>query len=99
MLENVYDVCADVRPSQAKVVRHGFVLWASGVGQVPLVTKLLQERLQDVQKLSPTPLRALPVDERLRLLGVEDVFAMGDCAQIVPKSLAEAADDLWTRAG
>lgn len=86
-------------PQDAKVVRHGFVLWASGVGQVPLVRKLLEERLREVQKRSPTPLRALPVDENLRLLGVEDVFAMGDCAQVVPKSLAEATDELWTRAG
>lgn len=84
---------------QPKVVRHGFVLWASGVGQVPLVSKLLQERLPEAPKPLACPLRALPVDEHLRIHGVEDAFAMGDCAQIVPKSLAAAVDDLWTRAG
>ncbi|KAL8269628.1 hypothetical protein Esti_006448 [Eimeria stiedai] len=83
-----------------KVVRHGFVLWASGIGQVPLVLKLLKERLPEIEgKPFPPSVRALPVDERLRLRGVQDVFAMGDCAQITPKSLAAAADELWTRAG
>ncbi|KAL8452023.1 hypothetical protein Emed_001564 [Eimeria media] len=85
---------------QTKVVRHGFVLWASGIGQVPLVQKLLKERLPEIEgKPLPPSVRALPVDERLRVHGVKDVFAMGDCAQIVPKSLAAAADELWTRAG
>ncbi|KAL8439043.1 hypothetical protein Efla_002452 [Eimeria flavescens] len=87
-------------PEAAKVVRHGFVLWASGIGQVPLVTKLLKERLPAATRQSlPATVRALPVDERLRLRGVEDVFAMGDCAQVIPRRLADATDELWTMAG
>lgn len=85
--------------SQPKTVRQGFVLWASGIAQVPLVKKVLQQHLVQAHKRFPVPLRGLPVDERLRLHGVEDVFALGDCAHLLPKSLAAATDDIWTRAG
>ncbi|OEH79965.1 pyridine nucleotide-disulfide [Cyclospora cayetanensis] len=85
-----------------RVVQHGFVLWASGVGQVPFVRKLIKERLEAASRegwMPAVPLRALPVDECLKVWGIPDVFALGDCAQIFPRSLAAAADELWTRPG
>ncbi|CDJ40403.1 pyridine nucleotide-disulphide oxidoreductase, putative [Eimeria tenella] len=92
--------------NEEKVIQQGFVLWASGVGQVPLVRKLLQERLPPPPSSSSSSssssrggLRALPVDEHLRVYGAAGVFAAGDCALLLPRRLAAETDALWTAAG
>ncbi|PFH32173.1 NADH dehydrogenase (NDH2-II) [Besnoitia besnoiti] len=82
---------------EPKELLHGFVLWASGVGQVPLVKKLLAQQYPQVA--GKPPLRALPVDPQLRLLGQPNVYALGDCAAIAPPKLADAAQELLAQAG
>ncbi|CEM01006.1 unnamed protein product [Vitrella brassicaformis CCMP3155] len=79
------------RPAQGetKEMPYGFVLWAAGVGQVELSQKVLQ-KLREQKGRS-----RMAVDGQLRLLGTENVYCLGDCAEIVPKSIAEAAPDLW----
>lgn len=51
----------------------GCLVWAAGIGARPLVKKL-------AQKLGQSDMRGLKVDEDLRVLGTDGVYAIGDCA-------------------
>lgn len=86
---------------------HGFVLWASGVGQTPLVQHAVEKRLRKAVEeesqrealLLPQPLRALPVTPHLKVIGADGVYAIGDCAQIVPPKIEAACDEILSMAG
>ncbi|KFH12071.1 NADH dehydrogenase (NDH2-II) [Toxoplasma gondii MAS] len=82
---------------EPKELLHGFVLWASGVGEVPLVKKIIAENFPNVE--GKPRLRGLPVDAQLRLLNQPNVYALGDCAAIAPPRLADAAQELFSKAG
>ncbi|KEP60205.1 UNVERIFIED_CONTAM: NADH dehydrogenase (NDH2-II) [Hammondia hammondi] len=82
---------------EPKEMLHGFVLWASGVGEVPLVKKIIAENFPNVE--GKPRLRGLPVDAQLRLLNQPNVYALGDCAAIAPPRLADAAQELFSKAG
>ncbi|KAL7470594.1 hypothetical protein ACHAXS_010843 [Conticribra weissflogii] len=51
----------------------GALVWAAGIGARPLVKKL-------AKALGQTDLRGLKVDENLRVVGADDVYAVGDAA-------------------
>jgi len=59
---------------QLKEIPYGMLVWAAGNTSRQL-TRELMSQLPDLQ----TQRRGLLVDEHLRLLGAEGVFAMGDC--------------------
>jgi NADH:ubiquinone reductase (non-electrogenic) len=51
----------------------GALVWVGGVGARPLVKKLAKQ-------LGQTDMRGLKVDETLKVVGTEDVYAIGDAA-------------------
>ncbi|KAI9152672.1 hypothetical protein H9P43_009468 [Blastocladiella emersonii ATCC 22665] len=65
----------DGRKTQ-ETIKHGFCLWAAGVGMRPIVRKFADAI--DAQ----THARMLAVDDGLAVLGAQDVYAVGDCAAI-----------------
>jgi len=71
----------------------GFVLWASGIGQVPFAKKIMS-KIACQQGNRPA---VMNIDESLRVKGVErkNVFALGDCSFLVPRKLEEQADQLF----
>lgn len=79
--------------NSSRNIPYGLVLWASGIGNVPFVTKLL--KTIDAQKGN----RVVKVNERLQLIGVPDVYALGDCAMLSPKPMANDAERLFQVCG
>lgn len=77
---------------QTQQLPYGFVLWASGVGQVPFIKRILST--VDGQKGN----RIMKVNEKLQILGMPNCFAMGDCTWLEPRSLAANADKLYAMA-
>eukprot|EP00922_Rhytidocystis_sp_ex-Travisia-forbesii_P060976 GHVS01090451.1.p1 GENE.GHVS01090451.1~~GHVS01090451.1.p1 ORF type:complete len:607 (+),score=58.88 GHVS01090451.1:240-2060(+) len=73
-------------------VPYGFVLWASGVGQVPLC-----KRLMDLVP-GQSGNRVLKVNQQMRVVGADDVYAMGDCSWMQPDALADSAPALLRQA-
>lgn len=72
----------------------GATIWASGLANVPL-TKTLMSEIEE-QKLLKA--RALCVDEQLRVRGLNDVYAIGDCTNMRPTSVADHAEELYAMA-
>eukprot|EP00921_Rhytidocystis_pertsovi_P008353 GHVQ01013691.1.p1 GENE.GHVQ01013691.1~~GHVQ01013691.1.p1 ORF type:complete len:595 (+),score=47.53 GHVQ01013691.1:495-2279(+) len=73
-------------------IPYGFVLWASGVAQVPLCKHLMD--IIPEQKGN----RVLEVNQQLRVLGTNDVYAMGDCSRMQPRKLQDSAHELYSQA-
>ncbi|KAI0567280.1 Pyridine nucleotide-disulfide oxidoreductase [Gracilaria domingensis] len=72
-------------------IRYGLLVWAAGNGTRPIVNSLMS-KLDDDADLDDVPRRKkLPVDGWLRVIGLRNVFAMGDCAQIVDGALPSTA--------
>merc|ERR1719204_2210584 len=74
----------------------GFVLWASGIGQVPF-SKLMMSKIPSQQNNRPA---VINVDEKLRIKGVPrgNVFALGDCSFLAPSKLSDHVDELYETA-
>eukprot|EP00921_Rhytidocystis_pertsovi_P018229 GHVQ01028769.1.p1 GENE.GHVQ01028769.1~~GHVQ01028769.1.p1 ORF type:complete len:671 (+),score=84.46 GHVQ01028769.1:176-2188(+) len=72
-------VAGDSATAITENIPYGFIVWASGVGQVPFVKKLLSKI--DEQKQN----RLLVVDPQLRVKGCDNVYALGDCSRIEPQ--------------
>lgn len=67
-----------------------FVLWASGLGQVPFSRAVL-ETIEE-QKNN----RAIHVNERLQVIGGGgNLYAMGDCAHLTPEPLSNHIESLF----
>eukprot|EP01069_Polyplicarium_translucidae_P008713 Polyplicarium_translucidae@DN3248_c0_g1_i15.p2 len=76
----------------ARDLPYGLVVWASGIGQVPLNKRL-------IQKLpAQSGNRVLNVDEQLKLVGAPSVYAIGDCAFVKPPKLQDDVDRLYKEA-
>lgn len=65
---------------------YGLLIWATG-NTARAVTRKLMNTLSDVQ----TSRRGLLVDDHLRLLGAEGIFALGDCTATSYAPTAQAA--------
>jgi len=63
-------------------VPYGMVVWATGVAPVELTSKLGWQKTKSERVL---------VDRHLRVLSQQDIFAVGDCAEIADKSLPPTA--------
>lgn len=58
-------------------IPYGTLLWASGVASRPFVKDLMKKIGKENGQTSP---RALVVDEKCRVKGSDNIFAIGDCA-------------------
>ncbi|KAJ3079088.1 hypothetical protein HK102_004040, partial [Quaeritorhiza haematococci] len=71
----------------------GLCVWSTGVGQREISKKLLQRLPEQGNK------RALEVDRGLRLKGVGDVYAMGDCSTIENPKMLKVVMDRFKKIG
>lgn len=87
-------ICVEDKDKTTKELPCAFVLWASGVGQVPFTKKLLQTIPSQQQN------RVLQVDDRLRVRGVAppSLYGIGDCVMVAPDPLTCYADVLYDAA-
>ncbi|CAN8070426.1 unnamed protein product, partial [Agarophyton chilense] len=72
------------------VIRYGLLVWAAGNGTRPIVNKLMG-KLDERGDLGVARRNKLPVDAWLRVIGLRNVFGMGDCAQLVDGALPSTA--------
>lgn len=75
-------------------VDYGILVWAAGNGTRPIVSTLLRsiEQLrQGDESAPPLSRRKLPVDSWMRVVGLDNVFALGDCAQMIDGALPSTA--------
>ncbi|KAH0474837.1 MAG: uncharacterized protein KVP18_003519 [Porospora cf. gigantea A] len=75
-------------------VDYGTLIWASGVGQVPLSKKLMSSIPAQHNVRPPV----LHVDQSLQLRGAPGVYALGDCAFLEPQKMSDFAGDLYEQA-
>ncbi|CCF72752.1 NADH dehydrogenase [Babesia microti strain RI] len=70
-------------------IGHGIVIWVSGLTGRPFTKKL-------IEKLSKSGMQnqrnSLSVDQYFRVRGADDVFALGDCAQMIPDKMSDQAE-------
>jgi len=69
------DTCMLASGEVSSVIRHGMVVWVAGVTTRP-VTRTLCRAIGEAQP----DRRGLVVDDRLRVAGARNVWALGDCA-------------------
>lgn len=71
---------------------YGLVVWATGVSPGPLAKKLISQ-LQE-----QTSLRSLKVDSHCKVVGTDNVWAIGDCADIdVVPEYKKSLLDFWNK--
>ncbi|UKK01175.2 NADH dehydrogenase [Theileria orientalis] len=86
-------VLKELATGQTEEIKCGLVLWASGLKENELVSKL-QKRLN-----MPENSRALLVDQYLRLQGTNNVFCLGDCCRLTPTRLSDNLDTVLNVTG
>eukprot|EP00842_Homolaphlyctis_polyrhiza_P000466 jgi/Hompol1/141/HPOL_002450-RA len=74
-------------------IPYGLCVWSTGIGMHEL-TKKLAARLEPQQHV-----RALSVDSHLRVKGVSDVYALGDCATVKTPKLLELMNERLSKSG
>ncbi|TPX51175.1 hypothetical protein SeMB42_g01832 [Synchytrium endobioticum] len=73
--------------SEPERLPFGICVWATGIGMRDF-TKRLTDKLAAQQHR-----KSLVVDNRLRLLGAENIYAMGDCATIENPALSKLVEE------
>ncbi|KAL3848903.1 hypothetical protein ACJIZ3_010785 [Penstemon smallii] len=63
-------------------IPHGMVVWSTGVGTRPVVKDFMEQIGQGNR-------RVLATDEWLKVKGLEDIYALGDCATVDQKKIME----------
>ncbi|XP_010268843.1 PREDICTED: external alternative NAD(P)H-ubiquinone oxidoreductase B1, mitochondrial [Nelumbo nucifera] len=63
-------------------IPYGMVVWSTGIGARPVIKDLMEQ-------IGQTNRRALATDEWLRVLGCDNVYAIGDCATINQRKVME----------
>ncbi|XP_058090065.1 external alternative NAD(P)H-ubiquinone oxidoreductase B2, mitochondrial-like [Magnolia sinica] len=72
-----------VRPSgEITSLPYGMVLWSTGIGTRPVIMDFMKQ-------IGQMNRRVLATDEWLRVLGCDDVYALGDCATIQQRKVME----------
>ncbi|GMH59996.1 hypothetical protein TL16_g02944 [Triparma laevis f. inornata] len=71
-------------------IDYGLLVWAGGIGARPF-TKSFATQIGGEQVPKKGPLRGLKVDNKFRVTGTENVWALGDCALSGSPPTAQAA--------
>ncbi|KAK1260764.1 hypothetical protein QJS04_geneDACA022561 [Acorus gramineus] len=61
---------------------YGMVVWSTGIGTRPVIRSFMEE-------IGQADRRALATDEWMRVQGLENVYALGDCATIYQRKVME----------
>lgn len=96
MLRDVDETHVTVRNSEGQDIRLPYGLFVMAAGNSAMgrpVTRDLAQQLPDHQKNR----RGLEVDDHMRLLGCQDIFALGDCTatQYAPTAQAASQQGKW----
>ncbi|XP_047336428.1 external alternative NAD(P)H-ubiquinone oxidoreductase B2, mitochondrial-like [Impatiens glandulifera] len=71
--------------------KYGMIVWSTGIGTRPVITNFMKEIGQGNR-------RVLATDEWLRVEGMENVYAVGDCATINQRSVMEDITAIFSKA-
>lgn len=83
-------VVKDRKSGEVREVPSQFTCWATGIATNDLATRIVQQ-LGENQKNR----RAITVDDRLRVKGAKDVFAMGDCSTVEKRLMIDKIVELY----
>lgn len=72
-------------------IPYGILIWAAGNGTRPIVARIVQRLSGEDVDDARAKRRKIEVDPWLRVVGMQDVFAMGDCAQVQGEPLPATA--------
>ncbi|ONK74627.1 uncharacterized protein A4U43_C03F8440 [Asparagus officinalis] len=79
-------------PSTGEIsVPYGMAVWSTGIGTRPIILDLMKE-------IGQAGRRVLATDEWLRVLGSDDVYALGDCATINQRKVLEDVSSIFQKA-
>lgn len=70
---------------------YGMVVWSTGIGTRPVVMEFMKQ-------IGQTNRRALATDEWLRVEGLDNVYALGDCATINQRKVMEDIAVIFSKA-
>ncbi|KAL0916984.1 hypothetical protein M5K25_014540 [Dendrobium thyrsiflorum] len=69
-------------------VPYGMAVWSTGIGTRPIILDLMKQINQGNR-------RVLATDEWLRVLGCENIYALGDCATIAQRKVMEDISSIF----
>ncbi|KAL0400008.1 UNVERIFIED_CONTAM: External alternative NAD(P)H-ubiquinone oxidoreductase B1, mitochondrial [Sesamum radiatum] len=72
-------------------IPHGMVVWSTGVGTRPVLKDFMEQIGQGNRRI-------LAVDEWLRVKGLDEVYALGDCATVDQKKIMEDISAIFAAA-
>ncbi|XP_021633670.1 external alternative NAD(P)H-ubiquinone oxidoreductase B2, mitochondrial [Manihot esculenta] len=81
----------DGKTGQTSSIPCGMVLWSTGVATRPVIREFMKQVGQGNR-------RVLATDEWLRVEGCDDIYALGDCATIVQRSILEDIAAIFSKA-
>lgn len=76
-----------------ELVPYGVFVWASGASPNSL-TKQICDKVEEQSFFK----KAIVVDERLQVHGIPNAYALGDCALVRPRKLAERSKEIYQNA-
>ncbi|KAK9085075.1 hypothetical protein Sjap_025486 [Stephania japonica] len=76
---------------QISSVPYGMVVWSTGIGTRPVVSEFMQQVGQGNR-------RVLATDEWMRVLGCNNIYALGDCATINQRKVTEDIAAIFSKA-
>ncbi|MBA0870706.1 hypothetical protein Goshw_016292 [Gossypium schwendimanii] len=86
------EICTKAKGSDKTTsMPYGMVLWSTGIGPRPIVKDFMKQIGQGNR-------RALATDEWLRVEGVGNVYALGDCATINQRKVMEDITEIFKKA-
>ena len=77
------------RAKKESAIPYGLCVWSTGITQKPILKKFIDQIERQSHKI------ALTVDPFMKVHGTSNVFALGDCAQVVYPKLTEKIDQLF----
>ncbi|KAI3502174.1 hypothetical protein L1887_30206 [Cichorium endivia] len=76
---------------ETKTIPYGMVVWSTGIGTRPVITDFMKQIGQGNRRVMAT-------DEWLRVEGVPNVYALGDCATINQRRVLEDIAAIFSKA-
>lgn len=80
------------KQNQKEELPYGLAIWTTGIGTSPLITNLREKIPEQTNR------RALLTDRHLKVKGVENIFALGDCATIEQELMLTKLEEIFNQA-
>jgi NADH:ubiquinone reductase (non-electrogenic) len=82
-------VVQDAKTKEIRKLPFGVCVWSTGITQAPLARNIADQIPNQMHE------KALVTDQFLKVLGTENVYAVGDCATVEQKKLQSKLTDLF----